>query len=277
MALNEKFPLVFAPTGMVPTKSQTIHVPITPKEIIEDVKICYEIGITSVHLHARNDDGKPTWKKETYAQIIYGIKEFAPDLAINVSTSGRDWTELEKRADCLALDDDLKPDLASLTTSSLNFMQSASMNEPAIVRNLAKIMLDRGIKPELELFDLGMVNAVKVLRKEGLLKDTLVANLFFGNIYGAQVDLIQMAAMISALPEGTIWSGAGIGSKQKNVHAISLAVGGGVRTGIEDSIYLDHKTKRIAKNAELVERVHEMAKPLGRVVMSAEEFKAKLK
>jgi uncharacterized protein (DUF849 family) len=108
------------------------------------------------------------------------------------------------------------------------------------------------------------------------LKDTLVANLFFGNIFGAQVDLIQMAAMISALPEGTIWSGAGIGSQQKNVHAISLAVGGGVRTGIEDSIFLDHGNKRIAKNAELVERVHEMAKPLGRVVMSPEEFKAKL-
>ena len=274
MALDCKFPLVLAPTGMVPTKAITPFVPITPEEIIADVKACYEIGITSVHLHARDKSGAPTWDKDVYSEIIYGIREFAPLLPINVSTSGRNWSE--KRGDCLALMGDLKPDLASLTTSSLNFISGASVNSPDTVRQLARIMLERGITPELELFDLGMVNAVSVLKKEGLLPGAVVANLFFGNIYGAQTRPIEIAAMISGLPSGAIWSGAGIGDFQAQAHAFSLASGGGVRTGIEDSIYLDRSKKKLAKNADLVSRVHAMAATLNREVMPASEFKALL-
>ena len=277
LALDKKFTLVLAPTGMVSTKSISPHVPITPEEIISDVKACYGVGITSVHLHARAKSGDPAWQKEIYAEIISGIREFAPDLAINVSTSGRNWTDLEKRADVLALLGDLKPDLASLTTSSLNFIDKESVNSPDLIQKLAKIMLDRGIVPELEIFDLGMVNAISVLKKKELLPKTLVANLFFGNIYGAQITPIEIAAMIGGLPEGTIWSGAGIGSFQASAQAISLAFGGGVRTGIEDSIYFDFSRKKLARNVELVERVHEMAESLGREMMPPIEFKKLIK
>ncbi len=276
MALDSKFPLVLAPTGMIPTKAITPFVPVTPEEIIADVKECYEIGITSVHLHARDKSGAPTWDKDVYSEIIYGIREFAPLLPINVSTSGRNWSDLEKRADCLALMGDLKPDLASLTTSSLNFISCASVNTPDTVRQLAKIMMERGITPELELFDLGMVNAVSVLKKEGLLPKVVVANLFFGNIYGAQTTPIEIAAMISGLPSGAIWSGAGIGDFQAQAQAFSLASGGGARTGIEDSIYLDRSKKKLARNADLVSRVHTMGATLNREVMPASDFKALL-
>lgn len=277
LAHTQKFPLVLAPTGMVPTKKLTPHVPITPEEIIADVKSCCDIGISSVHLHARGSSGDPTWEKDTYAEIIYGIREFAPNLAINVSTSGRNWSDLEKRADCLSLLGDLKPDLASLTTSSLNFIDRESINSPDTVQKLAKIMLERDIIPELEIFDLGMINCIKVLQKKNLLPKTLVANLFFGSIYGAQTTPIEVAAMINGLPEGTIWSGAGIGSFQAPAHAFSLAFGGGVRTGIEDNIYLDFSRQKLAKNVELVERVHKMGETLGREMISPAEFKAFLK
>ena len=268
---------MLAPTGMVPTKELTPYVPITPEEIISDVKSCYNIGISSVHLHARGSAGEPTWKKEIYAEIIYGIREFAPDLAINVSTSGRNWSDLEKRADCLSLLGDLKPDLASLTTSSLNFIDRESINSPSTIEKLAKIMLDRDIVPELEIFDLGMINSMSVLRKRGLLPKTLVVNLFFGNIYSAQSTPIEVAAMINGLPEGTIWSGAGIGSFQARAHAFSLAFGGGVRTGIEDSIYLDSSRLKLAKNVELVERAHKIGETIGRQMIPPGEFKALLK
>ena len=277
MALSEKSPLVLAPTGMVPTKKLTPYVPISPKDIIADVKTCYEVGITSVHLHARDHSGLPTWEKNIYGEIIYGIREFAPELAINVSTSGRTWSDLERRMDVLGLDGDLKPDLASLTTSSLNFISGVSVNSPEIVEKLAKIMLDRGIVPELELFDLGMVNAVKVLKKKGLLPKILVANLFFGNIYGAQATPIEMAAMVNGLPEGTLWSGAGLGQFQAIAHAFSLACGGGTRTGIEDNLYVDWPNKVLAKNVNLVERVHKMAQLVGRQILEPKEFKNLIK
>ena len=94
---------------MVPTKAMTPHVPITPQEIARDVAAAAAIGITSVHLHARDAEGAPTWERETYARIVGGVRELAPDVLVNVSTSGRTWSELERRADVLALDDDLKP------------------------------------------------------------------------------------------------------------------------------------------------------------------------
>ena len=165
--LDRPAPIVLAPTGMVPTRSMTPHVPLTPDEIAADVAAAAAVGITSVHLHARDEDGDPTWEREVYARIVGAVRDKAPEVVINVSTSGRTWSEVERRADCLALDDDLKPDLASLTLSSLNFLTQASVNSPDTIHALARIMLERGIVPELELFDLGMVNYVHVLQRKG--------------------------------------------------------------------------------------------------------------
>ena len=110
--LNEPFPIVLAPTGMVPTRKDSPHVPLTPAEVARDVAAAAAIGLTSVHVHARDEEGNPDWRRSTYERFVGAIKEAAPDVLINVSTSGRSWSELERRADCLALSDDLKPDLA---------------------------------------------------------------------------------------------------------------------------------------------------------------------
>lgn len=112
----------FTPTGMMPSKKTTPHVPITIAEIVEDVHRAVELGITMVHLHARDEStGEPTYYKEIYGSIIAGIRSFSPDLVICVSTSGRTFKEFGQRADVLQLDGDLKPDMGSLTLSSLNF------------------------------------------------------------------------------------------------------------------------------------------------------------
>lgn len=270
------FPIVLAPTGMVPTKEQNRHVPITPKEIAEDVRRCAEIGLTSVHVHARDSAGEPDWRIETYREIVSEVKTLTPEILINVSTSGRTWSEVVKRADCLALEGDLKPDFASLTLSSLNFLTGPSINAPDTIFELARIMQERGITPELEIFDLGMVNMAQVLKRKGLLPERMLANLFFGNIYGAQPTLIEMGTMIAGLPSGAIWSGAGIGRSRDAVHAVSLGSGGGVRVGLEDGIYLNPEGDEVASNAQLVERVHEMAGLLGRSFMKPSELKQNL-
>lgn len=275
-ALNSPFPIVLAPTGMVPTRELTPHVPLTPHEIAQDVARCSQIGITSVHLHARDEAGKPDWRISTYREIVFEIKSRTPDVLINVSTSGRNWSELEKRADCLALDGDLKPDLASLTLSSLNFLGGPSINSPKIIEDLARIMNERGITPELEIFDLGMVNMIRVLQKKDILKDPLVANIFFGNIAGSQATATEFGVTVDRLPEATTWSGAGIGQYRDTVHAFALASGGGVRVGLEDGIYLDAKSRTLATNEQLVERVHQLGAYLNRHFMPAKEFKSEV-
>ena len=254
----------------------TPHVPLTPEEVARDVAAAAAIGITSVHLHARNPAGEPTWEREVYARLVGAVREAAPDVVVNVSTSGRTWSELERRADVLALDGDLKPDLASLTLSSLNFVGQASVNAPDVVRGLARIMLERGIVPELEIFDLGMVNVAHVLRKEGLLPGPLVANLFFGNVAGMQALLPEVGLAVERLPAGTLWSGAGLGDYQLTAQALSVAAGGGVRVGLEDGIWFDRARSRLATNPMLVERVHELLAIHQRSAMKPSELRERL-
>ena len=274
--LDQPAPIVLAPTGMVPTRAMTPHVPLTPAEIAADVAAAAAIGITSVHLHARGEDGDLTWEREVYQRIVGAVRVAAPDVVINVSTSGRTWSEIERRADCLSLDDDLKPDLASLTLSSLNFLTGASVNSPDTIHALARIMLDRGIVPELELFDLGMVNYVHVLQRKGLLPGPVVANLFFGNVAGMQATLSEMGLAIERLPPGTIWSGAGLGDFGLPVQSHSVASGGGVRVGLEDGIWFDRGRTRLATNPMLVERVHDLLALHGRVMMTPAELRSRI-
>ncbi|WP_205472903.1 3-keto-5-aminohexanoate cleavage protein [Nocardioides sp. SYSU D00038] len=276
-ALDQPVPIVLAPTGMVPTRAMTPHVPLTPEEIAADVRAAAAIGITSVHLHARDAEGAPTWEREVYARIVGAVREAAPDVVINVSTSGRTWSELEKRADCLALDGDLKPDLASLTLSSLNFLNGASVNAPETIRGLARIMKERGIVPELEIFDFGMVNFAHVLKKEGLLPGPVVANMFFGNVAGMQATLPEVGLAVERLPEDALWSGAGLGDYQLTAQALAVAAGGGVRVGLEDGIFLDRARTTLATNPALVERVHALLAVHDRRVMAPDELRARLR
>ena len=271
--LSAPCPIVLAPTGMVPTRAMTPHVPLTPKEIAADVRAASEIGISSVHLHARDEDGEAAWDRRIYAEIIEAVRSETPDVVVNVSTSGRTWSEVEKRADVLALDGDLKPDMASLTLSSLNFMTGASVNAPDTIRALARIMRDRGITPELEIFDLGMLNFARVLRKEGLLVGPVAANLFFGNVAGMQAGLAEVGLAVERVPEDTTWSGAGLGAYQLTAQALAINAGGGVRVGLEDGIHLDRGRTTLARNVDLVERVHALLEIAGRVPMTPAEYR----
>lgn len=275
--MSEKLIVNFTPTGMIPTKEMTPHVPINVTEIVEDVLKASEVGITMVHLHARDAiSGKPTYKKETYAQIIEGIRKFNSSLVLCVSLSGRDYSEFEKRADSLFLEDSLKPDMGSLTLSSLNFNTTASQNSPKMIQDLAKTMLDNGIVPELEAFDIGMINYAKYLERKGLMEPPYYFNLILGNIACAQANLLNAGIMINDLPEKSLWSLAGIGSTQLKMNSISIAIGGGVRVGIEDNIWYNNARTKLASNSDLLTRIHTIANANEREVMSPEEFRKKM-
>ncbi len=267
----------FTPTGMVPTKEMTPHVPITVAEIVEDVHRAVEIGITMVHLHARDErTGEPTCCAEVYGKLIEGIRRFAPDLVICVSLSGRRFRDLERRAEPLGLEGDLKPDMGSLTLASLNFTRQASLNAPEVIVGLAGRMKECGILPELEAFDLGMINYSRYLLAKGLLRPPLYYNLLLGNIAGAQADLLHLGAMLRELPDGSLWSLAGLGDAQLPMNAVAIAMGGGVRVGLEDNIHHDRSRSRLATNAELLRRVHRLAAEHDRPVMTPAELRRRL-
>ncbi|WP_190808879.1 3-keto-5-aminohexanoate cleavage protein [Flagellimonas sp. S3867] len=272
--MTENLIINFTPTGMIPTKEMTPHVPISVSEIVENVLEVSEIGITMVHLHARNEvDESPTYKKEIYGRIIEGIRKYVPQLVICVSLSGRNFSELEQRADPLFLDGNLKPDMGSLTLSSLNFNSTASVNSPQMIQDLAAIMLKNGIVPELEVFDIGMINYAKYLEKKGLLQPPFYFNLLMGNIACAQANLLNVGVMLNDLPENSLWSLAGIGNEQLKMNSIAIAMGGGVRVGIEDNIWYDRKRTKLASNADLIKRIHTIAHANERNVMSPQEFR----
>lgn len=264
----------FAPTGMIPTKEMTPHVPVTAEEITEDIHQAAEIGISMVHLHARDENtGKPTYKAETYAKIIAGIRSFSQDLIICVSLSGRNFKEFDQRAEPLQLNGDLKPDMGSLTLSSLNFNRVASMNSPDMIKALANEMKSRGIVPELEAFDAGMINYAKYLERKGILQPPHYFNLLLGNIACAQADLLHAGIMVRDLPDNSLWSLAGIGNTQVTMNSIAIATGGGVRIGLEDNIWYDRGRTRLATNADLLRRVHSLAEANERKVMSPKDLR----
>lgn len=270
----DKLIINFIPTGMIPTKSQTPHVPITENEIVEDVLKACELGITMVHLHVRDEVTQQScYKMDRYARIIEGVRAFAPTLVICVSTSGRIFNDFEKRSEVLHLTAGLKPDMASLTLSSLNFNSQASINDPNMISRLAQKMLDNNIKPELEVFDSGMVNYAKYLIKKGILKPPYYFNLILGNISCAQADLLHAGLLINDLPEQTVFSIGGVGNYQLRMNSLAVSMGCGVRVGLEDNIWYDNNRTKLASNTDLLRRIKEIAGANERELMTSSELR----
>lgn len=250
----------FCPTGMVPTREMTPYVPVSPQEIIEQTHEAYETGITIAHLHAREDDGVPTYKKSVYQEIFEGVRKYCPDLIVCGSTSGRNFPEFEKRSEVI----ELEPDMCSLTLSSLNFLRSASVNSPDIIVKLATKMKEYGVVPELECFDLGMINYGKYLIGKSIVEGPFYWNLLFGNIAGFQANLSHVGAALDGIPQDHFISLAGLSKDQLPINSLAIAMGYGVRVGIEDNIWWDEKRSRPCTNLELLKRVHELINISGR-------------
>ena len=268
----------FTPTGMIPTKEMTPHVPVSADEIIEQVLEAAEIGITSVHLHARDPEtGMPTYRADIYGQIIAGIRKYRPDLVLCVSTSGRIFNDFEKRVEVLSLTGDLKPDMASLTLSSVNFNRQASINSPDMIKKLAQEMKNKGILPELEVFDAGMINYAKYLEKKELINPPYYFVIILGNIACAQADLLHCGVMLRDLPPDSFWSIGGVGDYQLMCNSLAISIGGGVRVGLEDNVFFDPQRNKLARNLELVKRVHRLAEANERLIMKPVEFRKLLR
>jgi len=262
-------------TGMLPTRAQTPHVPLTETEIIADALACRAAGAAIVHLHVRDEDGKPDYRADRYGRIIRAIRA-ETDLLICASTSARVYQEYEKRAEVLYLDGVERPDLASLTAGSFNFPTQASVNSPETIFRLAETMIAQGIKPEIEVFDAGMLNYAKYLDRKLNLPKPLYFTLLLGSLGGIPGRPGDLSYLTRDLPDGCVWSATGIGSFQLPVNIAALLEGGGVRVGLEDNIYYDHDRHDLATNRRLVERVVRIATELQRRVATPDEARIML-
>jgi uncharacterized protein (DUF849 family) len=255
-------------TGMIPTKDKCPDVPITPEEIIAGALEAHSLGASIVHLHARGLDGVPTWDPGVYREIFSALRSLAPELILCATTSGRLFNEPEKRAAVLWLEEPCRPDMASLTLGSLNFPGSVSANSVSDILYLLDMMHDSGVKPEFEVFDLGMVDFLHVLMKKRKWISIPYVNILLGNMATAAADEDNLRYLVSRLPQDTVWAGAGIGKMQARVITWALALSGHVRVGLEDNIYSDHVAKTPTSNKYLIERVVEQAAVLGRQLLT---------
>jgi uncharacterized protein (DUF849 family) len=258
----------FCPTGMIPTKEMTPHVPISPQEVIENVCGILELGIAIVHLHARDESGTPTYKATIYEEMILGIRQHFPETVICVSCSGRNFPDLERRSEVLDLTGRAHPDMASLTMTSLDFPTGPSLNAPDMVVALAEKMIRNGIKPELECFDFGMINAANMLIRKGLLAPPFYFNLLLGSRYSVPATARHLSNMVADLPPGALWSAAGIGLFQLPMNVLAIAMGGHCRTGLEDNIFFGFKRGELGTNRAMAERLVRLTEEFGRPLAS---------
>jgi len=260
--------LTVAITGSVPTKKDNPAVPITVPEQIESTHAAYEAGAALVHVHVRNDDGTTTSDADKFGLFLAGLKKHCPDMIVQFSTGGRSGTGKE-RGGMLRH----KPEMASLTTGSVNFAKMIYENHPQLIHDLAASMLEHDIKPEVEIFDLAMLYNAAKLVADGLLKAPVHVQFVLG-IPGAlpadrEVLEFELAQLQRVLP-GATWTAAGVGRHQLDVNEWALELGGHCRTGLEDNLRFD-KNRLATSNAELVQRVAVLTGSFGRTVATPAE------
>jgi uncharacterized protein (DUF849 family) len=255
-----------AVTGSVPRKKDNPAVPISIVEQIESTHESYEAGASLVHLHVRDEQENSSSDRSRFEELQAGIRKHCPDIIIQFSTGGR-GRSFEQRGAML----DLRPDMASLATGSVNFPTTVYENPPDFVRSLAKSMLDHNVKPEIEIFDLAMLYSTVDLVAQGLLASPVHVQFVMGvkNALPAKREILafEVERLRVELPDAT-WTAAGIGRHQLEVNRWTLELGGHCRTGLEDNIRWDKDTLA-SSNAQLVGRVASLCAEYGREVASA--------
>jgi uncharacterized protein (DUF849 family) len=255
-------------TGSLPQKAHNPAVPISPDEQIESAHEAFEAGAALVHIHVRDEQGAPSSDPARFAAVQAGVRRHCPGMIVQFSTGGR-GRELDERGAMLHL----APDMASLATGSVNFPTSVYENPPDFVERLAKRMLELGIKPEVEVFDVAMLYNAAELMKAGLLRAPLHVQFVLGlkNALPARRELLEflVSELASVLP-GATWTAAGIGRHQLTVNRWSFELGGHARTGLEDNLRFDNE-RLATSNAELVARVATLANEHGRTVAGPAE------
>jgi 3-keto-5-aminohexanoate cleavage enzyme len=261
----EKLIITAAISGAEVTKEQNPAVPYTVEEIGREAESAYKAGASIIHLHVRQDDGTPTQDKARFKECMDEIRRRCPDVIIQPSTGGAvGMTDLERLQPT-----ELGPEMATLDCGTLNFGgDEVFVNTENTIKNFGKILIERGIKPEIEVFDKGMIDYAIKFEKQGFIKKPM----HFDFVLGVQMTATarDLAFMVDSIPAGSTWTAAALGRNQFLIAAITIAMGGNVRVGFEDNTYIG-KGVLAKSNGEMVEKVVRIAKELGREIATPAE------
>jgi 3-keto-5-aminohexanoate cleavage enzyme len=263
--------ITVAITGSLPGKKDNPAVPISVEEQIESTHEAFEAGATLVHLHVRDEEGKPTSDPKRFARVLEGIRKHCPGMITQLSTGGRSGTGRERGAML-----SLKPDMASLATGSVNFPTRVYENSPELVDWLAAEMVKYRVKPEIEAFDLSMIFQAAAMQKAGKIKGPLHVQFVMGVKNAMPVDREVFDFYVKTLNRispGATWTGAGIGKDQVTVSRWAAELGGHCRTGLEDNVRMSRE-KLAPSNAALVRQTVQLCADYGRRPASAAEARS---
>jgi uncharacterized protein (DUF849 family) len=274
--MGKKLIITAALCGAGTSKAQTPHVPITPDEIAADAVACVKAGASIIHIHVRDENGKNSMKTEIFVEVVgkvrKAIAEAGLDVVINLTTSGSAFSE-DLRVGHLPI---LLPEMCSFDPGSMNWANSyVFLNTPGFLERLGRVCQELSIKPELEVFDAGMIGNIEYYLKKGILKDPCHYQLVLDVSGGMPGNLESVAYLLPKFRPGSTWSITGIGKSHVPMMLAGLAAGcDGLRVGLEDNIFFEKGV--LATNAQLVARAVEYGKMVGREIALAEDARQML-
>ncbi|MDI7245901.1 MAG: 3-keto-5-aminohexanoate cleavage protein [Bacillota bacterium] len=262
---TDKLIITAALTGAETTRADNPNLPIAPEEIAQAAAEARDAGASVIHLHVRDSEGRPTQDIEVFRRTISLIRERC-DCIVQISTGGAVGTPAEERLRPL----DLVPEMATLTCGTVNFGDGVFENPPWLIEAFARKMAELGVKPELEVFDVGMVANAMRLARQGLVREPLYFDFVMGVPGGIPGTIDNVMHLVRQIPAGAMWQVAGVGRAELPLAAVAVVAGGHVRVGFEDNIYYS-KGVLAESNAQLVARIARIARELGREVATPAE------
>lgn len=268
--LNHKTKVIVtaALTGAVTTKDNNPNLPTQPEDIAKSAIACYEAGASAVHIHVRDDDDSASMRFDKFEETVGLIRGSGCPVVLNLTSSGGQGFSWEERIKPFK---ELKPELASFDAGTMNWLNSVVfMNEPKFLELCGKEMIAAGVKPEIEIFDMGMLNTAKYYIKKGILQEPCHFQLCLGAPGGMEATTESLLYLVNHLPERCTWSAFGIGKGANEVMMAALALGGNIRVGLEDNVY--YNAGQLAdSNEQFVGRVKRIAAELGRMIATPDE------
>ena len=263
----EKLIITAAICGAEVTKEQNPAVPYTVKEMVREAKSAYDAGAAVIHVHVREDDGTPTKRKKRFKEVLDAIYKEIPDVLIIPSTGGAVGMSAEERLQPT----ELFPEMATLDCGTCNFGDDVFENTIPMMREFGKRMLENNIKPEYECFEMGHLDTILRLAQKGQVPGAPMQFNFVLGVFGCTPATGEnLAWLVRNIPEGSTWTATGIGRYQFPLAMAAIPMGGNVRVGFEDNLYLS-KGVLAKSNGELVEKVVRLSRELGREIASPAE------
>ncbi|MDF2655167.1 MAG: 3-keto-5-aminohexanoate cleavage protein [Bacillota bacterium] len=265
---RDKVIVTAAVCGAIPTKNDNPNLPTQPEEIAESVIACYEAGAAVAHIHVRDDNDRSSMSFEKFEKTVSLIRAAKCPIVLNLTTSGAIGATDEDRMLPFMK---LSPELASFDAGTMNWMHSSVfMNEPAFLEKLGLRMQEYNVKPEIEIFDMGMLNTALYYEKKGILKGPLHFQICLGAPGGMKADVENLLYVVNHLPENCTWGTFGIGRGAMEITLAALALGGNIRTGFEDNVYFNYG-ELATSNAQFVSRIKRLALEANKTLATPDE------